>query len=62
MRTGELRFLTVARRQFVANVVEKLDIALLRVLLEGSDEGPGHGTSSLGCNRGVGSKKVLLST
>lgn len=40
MTARELRFLTVACCQFVADAVEELDVALLRVLLEGRDEGP----------------------
>jgi hypothetical protein len=53
--TAKLRLLSVFGSELVTDAVEKLDVALLRVLLHGSDEGPGHGACGLGCDRGVGS-------
>lgn len=47
MATRELGLLGVAGLQLVADAVEQLDVALLRVLLEGRDEGPGHGAGGL---------------
>lgn len=43
----------VARGQLVPNAVEQLHVALLRVLSEGRDEGPGHGAGGLRRNRGI---------
>lgn len=40
MAARELGFLGVACGQFVADAVEELDVALLRVFLEGRDKGP----------------------
>lgn len=53
--TRELGLLGVARLQLVADAVEQLHVALLRVLLEGRDEGPRHGARGLGCDGRVGS-------
>lgn len=44
---GELRFLCVFCSELVSDAVEQLDVALLGVLPESRDKGPGHGTSSL---------------
>ena len=55
MATRQLGLLGVAGLQLVADAVEQLDIALLRVLLEGGDEGPGHGARRLGGDGYVGS-------
>jgi hypothetical protein len=55
MATRQLRPLGVARGQLVADAVEQLDVALLRVLLERRDKGPRHGARGLGCDGGVGS-------
>lgn len=40
MTAAKLRFLSVFRCELVADTVEQLDVALLRVLLHSSDEGP----------------------
>ncbi len=40
MAARELRFLRVLRLQHIANAVEQLHVALLRVLLESRDESP----------------------
>jgi hypothetical protein len=49
----ELWFLRISRGQFVADAVQKSDVALLRVLLEGGDESPRHGARGLRSNGGV---------
>src|SRR3569833_1199338 len=54
MTARQLRLLSVLCLQDVANAVEQLDVALLRILLERGDEGPGHGTRRLGRNGGIG--------
>lgn len=54
MATGQLGLLSIAGRQLVTDTVEELDIALLGVLLEGSDEGPRHGASGLEADARVG--------
>ena len=60
MATRELGLLGVAGLQLVADAVEQLDVALLRVLLEGGDEGPGHGARCLGGDGGVGTAGEVL--
>jgi hypothetical protein len=40
MATAKLRLLSVFGSELVTDVVEELDVALLRVLLHSSDEGP----------------------
>ena len=55
MTTRQLRLLGIPGLQLIANAVEQLDVALLRILLEGGDEGPGHGAGGLGLDRCVGS-------
>lgn len=59
MTAGELRLLRVASCEFVTNTIEELDIALLGVLLEGTDEGPGHGTGSLRGDSGIGTIEMV---
>jgi len=54
MTTRKLRLLGVAGLQLIADAVEQLDVALLRVLLKGGNEGPGHGASCLGSDGRVG--------
>jgi hypothetical protein len=51
----ELGPLAVFAGELVADAVEELDVALLRVLLQGGDEGPRHGSRCLGGNGCVGS-------
>lgn len=45
--TAELRLLRVFSFEFLADAVEQLNITLLGILFECSDEGPRHGTGSL---------------
>lgn len=40
MAAAQLRPLRILGGELVSNVVEELDVALLRVLLHGGDEGP----------------------
>lgn len=47
MTAAELWLLGVFCGKFVANAVEQLDVALLRILLHRRDESPRHSTSSL---------------
>lgn len=47
MTAAQLRLLGVLGLELVANAVEELDVALLRVLLQRRDEGPGHGSCGL---------------
>jgi hypothetical protein len=47
MATAELGLLGILRGKLVSDAVEQLDVALLWVLLQGVDERPRHGTSSL---------------
>jgi len=54
MAAAELRFLVVFSLELGADAVEKLNIALLRVLLESVDEGPRHGARGLAGNGCVG--------
>lgn len=56
MAARELRPLGVFAGELVADAVEELDVALLRVLLQGGDEGPGHGAGCLGGNGCIGSE------
>lgn len=59
MAARELGPLAVFAGELVTDAVEELDVALLRVLLEGGDEGPRHGTGCLGSNGCVGSDDEL---
>ncbi|KAK4680595.1 hypothetical protein QC764_0000380 [Podospora pseudoanserina] len=56
----ELGLLRVVPLKDIANVVQKLDIALLGVGLESRDEGMGHGTRSLRVDSGIGRGVVAL--
>jgi hypothetical protein len=40
MTAAQLRLLSVLGGELITNAVEQLDVALLRVLLHGGDEGP----------------------
>lgn len=53
---GKLRLLSIFCSQFVSDAVEQLDVALLRVLLESRNKGPGHGTSGLRSDSSVGTE------
>lgn len=55
MAARKLGPLAVFAGELVADAVEELDVALLRVLLQGRDEGPRHGAGCLGGNGRVGS-------
>ena len=53
MAAAQLRLLGVLALELLTDAVEQLDVALLRVLLEGGDEGPGHGARGLAGDLGV---------
>ena len=53
MTAAQLRLLVVFAFQLVANAVEQLYVALLRVLLERRHEGVRHGTCGIACDVGV---------
>lgn len=59
MAAAQLRLLSVFGGQLVADAVEQLHVALLRVLLHGGDEGPGHGSGGLRCDVGIGTIEGL---
>lgn len=50
MTAAKLRLLRILARELVTDAVEQLHVALLRVLLEGRDESPGHGARGLAGN------------
>lgn len=56
----ELWLLGILLLELVADRVEQLDVALVRVLLEGLDKGPGHGTGGLRSNGCVGTVGEIL--
>lgn len=47
---AQLRLLRVLALQLITDAVEQLHVALLRILLEGSDEGPRHGACCCTCD------------
>lgn len=47
MAAAQLRLLCILALEFVADAVKQLHVALLGILLQGSDKGPGHSPSSL---------------
>lgn len=47
MAAAQLRFLCILALELFADTVQQLDVALLRILLQGSDKRPGHSPSSL---------------
>lgn len=47
MTAAKLRLLRVLGLELFTDAVEQLNVALLRVLLEGGDESPGHGSGGL---------------
>ena len=53
MAAGKLRLLRVFGGELVSDVVEQLDVALLRILLHGRDESPGHGACGLSGDSGI---------
>lgn len=54
MTARKLRLLRVLGLQDITNTVEKLNVALLRILLDSRDEGPRHGSGSLSVDCCVG--------
>jgi hypothetical protein len=50
MTTGELGFLGITCLQLVTNGVQQLHVALLRILLQSSDESPRHSAGCLRCD------------
>jgi hypothetical protein len=61
MTATQLWFLGVLGSELVTDAVEQLDVALLRVLLHGGDEGPGHGAGGLGGDGCVGPVVFVVS-
>ena len=53
MTTAQLRLLRVFALELRADAVQQLDVALLWVLLQRGDEGPGHGACSLTGDLGI---------
>ena len=53
MAAAQLRLLSILRSELLANAVEQLHVALLRILLERGDERPGHSAGSLAGDVGV---------
>ena len=54
MTARKLRLLRVLLFENVADAVEELDVTLLGILLQGGDEGVGHGAGRLCVDGGVG--------
>jgi hypothetical protein len=54
MTAAQLRLLLILALELFANAVEQLDVALIRVLAQTRDEGPGHGARGFAANRRVG--------
>ena len=61
MAARQLGLLRVLRSKLIANAIQELDVALLRVLLHGRDKGPRHGAGGLSCDRGIGPTNELAS-
>ena len=62
MATAQLRLLRVFTLQLLANTIQQLHVALLRVLLECRDESPGHGARCLTCDMGVLSTLQIITS
>ena len=60
MTARQLRLLGVLLLQDVADAVQQLHIALLGILLQGLDEGVGHGARRLRGDGGVGTVYGVL--
>ena len=58
MTARKLWFLGITSLQLIPYSVQKLHIALLRVLFQGRDESPRHGTSCLRSDGGIGSVRI----
>ncbi len=56
---AQLRLLGVLGGKLVTNTVQKLNVALLRILLHGSDESPRHSTSSLSGDCSIGPVRIV---
>ena len=54
MAAAQLRQLGILGSELVTDVIEQLDVGLLRVLFHGVYKGPRHGTRSLGSDRSIG--------
>ena len=50
MAAAQLRLLRVFALQLVSDAVQQLHVALLRILLQGGNEGPRHGACGLAGN------------
>lgn len=61
MTTAQLRLLRVFCLQLGADAVQELDIALLRILLQCGDKGPGHGARGLAGDLSVLAVELLKS-
>jgi hypothetical protein len=55
MAAAQLRLLAILALELITNAVQKLNVALVRVLLQARDESPGHGTRGLTLDRRIGS-------
>ena len=62
MAAAKLWLLRILCSKLVSNVVKQLNVALLRVLLKGVDEGPRHGAGGLCCDGGIGPRRQLLAS
>jgi hypothetical protein len=54
MTAAQLRLLLILALELLANAVEQLDVALIWVLAQSRDKGPGHGARGFAANRRVG--------
>jgi len=59
MATAQLRLLLVLALKLISDAVEQLHVALIGVLLQASNEGPGHGTRGFAADGSVGPTIVV---
>lgn len=59
MAAAQLRLLLVLALELVSDAVEQLHVALVRVLLETGNEGPGHGARGFAADGSVGPAIVV---
>jgi hypothetical protein len=59
MTAAQLRLLLVLALELISDAVEQLHVALVRVLLQAGDEGPGHGTCGFATDGSVGTTIVV---
>lgn len=59
MTTAQLRLLLVLALELISDAVEQLHVALVGVLLQAGDEGPGHGACGFAANGSVGPTIVV---